>query len=355
MGKSHVRGILAVTVGLAGVLVLAQQATVAADEIHMRDGQVTAQVEVVEETCKEVVFQYEAARGVKSRVSAAEVLRVEYSNQPSSMRKGIAAKNAMRFAEAIGYFKTAMRATNRQWVKQYSLNYLAESMFGSGDAAGAVDTWKTLLREFPETRFLGEARLGIAAALLSTGDKAGAVKAFADARQAVESKSLGKYWQLRVRLAEVAVDVVAKEWQAAKGKYDNLVRDSNRDGFDDVVAQAQVGASRARVELGDIDGASQDLRDLVESDSASDALLAAAYTLLGRCYGKSERQQDALMAYLRVVVLFPHVTSEAPRAFYEAAAVLTAMGGEQNTGRARQLTRELKERFPQSEWAQKAE
>ena len=113
---------------------------------------------------------------------------------------------------------------------------------------------------------------------------------------------------------------------------------------------ATLGKAISRSETGQIDEAIKMVETVIADAGPEDVQLhARAYNALGTCYMKGNKTKDALLAFLHVDVLYKSF----PEAHAEALANLAKLWVLVGKGdRARDASVLLKERYPNSRWAQ---
>lgn len=114
---------------------------------------------------------------------------------------------------------------------------------------------------------------------------------------------------------------------------------------------ATLGKASALAGSGKTDEAIKSVEELIaKADSENLELFARAYTILGNCYKAAGKKKEALMAFLHVDLLYPRF----PEQHAEALANLATLWAElDKPDRASQAAAQLKEKYPNSAWAQK--
>jgi tetratricopeptide (TPR) repeat protein len=143
----------------------------------------------------------------------------------------------------------------------------------------------------------------------------------------------------------------AKQYDKAAAKFDRVLHvdakgklaDSNR-------LSATLGKASCQAGTGKLSDATRIVEDVIsKADPEDQELHARAYNALGNCYKAANRKKDALLAFLHVDLLY----SAVPDQHAEALANLATLWNEVNKAdRAAQARNLLKERYPNSRWAQ---
>ncbi len=116
-------------------------------------------------------------------------------------------------------------------------------------------------------------------------------------------------------------------------------------------AAAQLGKATSLAETGKVQ-AGINLVDTVirNADPKEKELHARAFITLGNCYLKINRTKEALLAFLRVDILYSSIPVTHAEALYNLDH-LWAKVGEEN--RSRQARKSLREKYPASRWAKR--
>jgi TolA-binding protein len=92
------------------------------------------------------------------------------------------------------------------------------------------------------------------------------------------------------------------------------------------------------------------LQDVIaKADPEEAELHALAYNALGHCYLKSDQTKDALLAFLHVDVIYNSSPEAHAEALFHLDRLWKAVGKEDRARQSRDL---LKQRYPNSRWAQ---
>jgi len=113
-------------------------------------------------------------------------------------------------------------------------------------------------------------------------------------------------------------------------------------------ASATLGLAECQAENGKTDEAIKLVEDIIISaDPEAAELHARAYNTLGRCYTSAKRDKDALMASLRVDLLYYTVPQAHAEALHHLAGLWEAVGKPENALAARET---LQQRYANSPW-----
>jgi tetratricopeptide (TPR) repeat protein len=342
--------ILATTLVVLALAAGVSVAPCAADEVLFTDGTRERGCQVTEETYGVVAYRVGGGDGVRQQRPASEVREVVYEKAPAALRRGLSLLAEGQPEAALEAFVEA-RSTGAARHRQHAYAQAARCQLALGDPAGARATWEALLAAVPTTRFVVEARLGVARCLTLAGDLPAARKALATAEAELLGLQLrteaGPGLELeRARLLSAALD-----WPRAIEAHGRVVAGASAQPA--LLAEARVGLAEALLASGDRVRAQAELRPVVaRADELDDALAARAFLALGDCQ-RQAAPREAALSYLRVAILGR--TPYAARACFEAARLVESTPGLGGPGRASELRELLATRWPKSEWATRSE
>ena len=352
-------------------------AVAGADTIHMTDGHSIDDCSVTEESLMEVSYK---RNGKTTTVPASDVLRIDFSTTPGSGRQDLAlidrAETAVRddqFFDAVSDFTTFLDGAISKkaeggrirpaWAPAYAAWRLAELNAAMGKTAEAVAAIEKLEEKFPEARYLPAALLLKAEAQFAGGNSASAKKSLQAVKDLVAQKGISKRWDLEADLAGIVND------ESLKGdkRRDALKRISNQAGSEFASVRNRAQAIGAESFLADKDfDAAKGVFDRISKDSKSDQrTLAIAWSGIGDCLFESISQNPgseanrgtlnaALRAYMRVVVLYKAESDYLARSMVYAGRIYTLMETEEAGENAKKLFGAVTRQFPKTKWAQEA-
>jgi tetratricopeptide (TPR) repeat protein len=298
-------------------------------------------------------------------------------NVPPSL---LAARQAMergRYDEARELLPRMAREDPPVWARQEAAFRTASSWWYEGELEKAVAALADFKKSFPNSWYVPEASQHRARALVELDRPQEAVAEFKSLREtkglAHEVQLEADYWLVWIaeRLAtrakdNRALDQVVRDYEAL------VPRIGGRANLAWLVRRVQVGRASALLAQGKTPEAQQALTQLASSTPATDKLaLAGTHTLLGNAVLKASPKADeatfhqALRHFLRVVTLYgdaPGAEDYLAESLYQSGEMfwqLHSMMKEETerTGyrqRAHREWRDVRQRFPQSGWAQQA-
>lgn len=348
-----------------------------ADRIYLADGKSLDDVTIVNETLAGVAYRA-AGKSNEQTVQADQVLKVEYDKNVPNLLRGaleeLKGESPSRFQDAAsGLFDYADGVLNSgkkekaAWAPAYALHRAIELNQALNSKASTEEVVKLadlLLSKCGDSRYVPYAYVAKANAQRDLGLAKEAGETVATLKEMVRTRAMSDAFRLQAELVEV-------ELSAAKSN-------QKRDRFIEIGGQAGTGhpivRNRARVleaqtylesESKDYAKARKIYEAVIKDPKADDATLASAYLGMGDCLFQEGADKlrangdasvvlkDAVLNYLRVVIVYEDQVRYVPKALYQAAKVFEFMG-EANKPNARRMLSELVRNYPDSEWASQA-
>ncbi len=293
--------------------------------------------------------------GQSQKVPANQVRYVVFADEPSTLRQIRDAVNKGNIERAERYLQNLSRDKVDQEFGVADLQFYEAllgirkaiiSGAGLADSARAMVTFVTQHRDtfhfYPAAEALGD----IAVAMQRPEDAAKYYGAL--------EKSPWKDVQLRgtVRMADALRAAGGEHIADALKRYEALLAlEVEGDDAKRQKERAQIGKAVCQAELGQAESAIQVLIGLIAKTPNNDSeMLASAYNALGLCYQSTDRPKDALLAFLRVELLFPDQAAARAEALYHIQALWGKLEQPNRSIEARQT---LQTEFPNSTWAKK--
>lgn len=349
--------------------VLATASTAArADTIYLVDGSSVPDCTIETEGLLKVEYRVD---NKSAAVDSDKVLAVEFSRRPQLLDRAEAALADELIADAIDeleeYVKGVLASDKPPrrytWAPAHAMYRLAEIHETEGDARAVVAAADRLIKEAPESRYVPFALLKKAQAQ-SDLDKASDAQVTVDALATlIEERGLSERWKLERELAKVLFDDSLKG-SALRSQLGEI---SKRAGSAFPIARnrADVAIGESFLEEKKLDAAEKLFEQVAADPKADDRTLAAAYTGLGDClFQKGVKQgsggeaaatlREALMNYMRVVVVYKEEPRYAPKAMFYAGRVFQLLNDEESEQRAQQLYRAVIREYGDTSWAGEA-
>jgi len=257
-----------------------------------------------------------------------------------------------KYASAIKSLQTALKDQSaKRWIGQYALLSIAGAQQDwakqlQGAAAKkkfgeAASTYKNLLKTVPNTRFWADATLGLAECSVRTGRYADVEAALKD----IFAKKLGDEWTFRAEMVKADMRAAQKKLDEAQKLLANITQRAAK-AHPDIANAASLRRSDCLVSAKRYKEA-RTILDVLGRQGSSNELRATAYNKLGDCLLAQKEYREALLAYLRVVVLFFKVKDQHAKALYWAAKCFEKRA---ESNRAKELYKELTSKYPESPW-----
>lgn len=350
---------------LSFVLVFLAIPVFAGDIIVLKNGKRidNESVEVTGETLKEITYTIKVSgKKTDMKQKASEVERVDYSDAPSTYKKGISFQSQGKYDSAIEQYTQAMQEKKvRNWIKQYASLYIGQCYLALGETnksnfKEAVKTFEGLLREFPSTRFILEATIGLGDAYAGSGNYAKAEETYNQLVKLVRAENFDKEWELQGELKKCRIFELQEDYNRAIQAYNSLASSASKDSKKiSNMAKLQVG--KCHIKNKDFSSALGHFGSLKSSSKDDLEVVSGSWAGLGLCYFQQGKYEEAYDAYITYVGQAFYSREEGPSAYYYLAECIEKLGNKKvpNAKKARKwyLTR-LVEKFPASSWAEKA-
>jgi hypothetical protein len=341
----------------------------AADTIIKVDGSQESNCTVVSESLTEVVYK-EEGKSAKKKVAAENVLRVEFSRFPDQVDRAEMAVADDQIPDAVadleefvaGVVESGKPNRKHPWSGPYAMARLIELNTTMGRWDEVVKAADTLISKAADSRYVPGAYLAKAEALGQQDKSKDAGKVLDDFMELIRSKGLSDGLGLECQLAQIVLDPALK----GRSKRDRLAALSGEAGssFPVVRNRADVAEAESHLESKAY-GAAEELFGRVISDpKADERTLAGAYAGLGDClFQRSGKEgagtkdavlRRALLAYLRVVVVYRDQTRYVPRAMFYAGRVFDQFEDDASKDHAQKMYRAVRRTYPGSKWAEEA-
>ncbi|MFW6158486.1 MAG: tetratricopeptide repeat protein [Planctomycetota bacterium] len=365
-------------VGLAGLWLglLAAAAQGAAklqipDTITKRDGTTVRRAEVTRATMKGVTY-----KPFGKPDAAAETIPLE---QVEEVRWG----DARQFNLVIRHvdeeeWDRALKALEREvkpeprdfWYKPYRVLLHGRILLETGKPEEALEKLNLVVDKFPTSFYALRAIHGKARAHRELDQHDEAAKTY---RRLARH---GGLWRLIGKEGEAESYVLGEKLERAADAYETLVAVSEAvlrepgplkndlDRVREIYQRALVGKAMVLIKQGRPAKARRWI-DQVDEKITSKASRLRLYMALGELHFDAGRKsadeaekkihfKKAVLAYMRVYILYPDAEELRPQAMFGAATASSYLGGSTDRGRARRLYKELIDTYPKSEFADKA-
>lgn len=346
-------------IALTALITAALGAGASADQVIMLKGNPVSDVKVTSWTYEEVVCQTGSGGGATLKFKTSKVKDVEFDSQPGAYREGKEAYAKGNWEKAGAEFQDVIKNTKNKansLFYQFSAYYLGDCYFQLRAYADAKDTLNELVKVAPKARFLPQALVLLGRIAMIEGKLDEARKPFEQLLKLAQTvEGLDKRYLYLAQVWLGRAELQAGNLDKAKD-YFSKVKSRGR-AFPGEAKKALVGYAICQLQDKKYREARRDFEKFIEqSDLYRDGYeLAQAYNGIGTSYYAEKDYENALRAFLRVIVLFDRETGEQPKALYHAYKCfeILAPGNSEYGLRAKQLRSELRSRFSQSTWAKR--
>jgi len=346
-------------------------ALASADTIHTTEGRTIDDCTVLEESLLEVTYRRGGSN--KTTMPSSEVLRIEFTTMPTLVDRAETAVADDQVFDAVSdltvYLEGALNKLENgsrvrpAWAPAYAAWRLAELNATMGKMPETLAATGKLIAKFPDSRYIPAALLLKAEVQFAGGEGGAAKKTLEGVTKLVAERGISERWDFDAKIATIMYD----DKLNGEKRREALKRVATQAGskFASVRNRAQAIGAETLLDEKDFETA-QTVFERVAKDSKSDQrTLAIAWSGLGDCHFQAGSKnptseaskaslQDALKAYMRVVVLFKGESNYVGRAMVYAGRIYTMMETEEAADNARKLFGAVIRQFPGSKWAQEA-
>ncbi len=335
---------------LLGVVALAQVARAAGkDRVLLVEGK-PQKGTVTKDNAEGVTLRFPGSG--TADYSREQVVKVEYEGRPTEYDTGVNLFDSGNYENALRWLGQALERKHPSLLKQYILYYTAKSHQKLNEPAEAIPAFEGIAGQGGKSRFLYEA----AESLIELYSEAGRID---DARRMLRGlptpKTRGE--KLKRLIFRAVIEENDGKLRRAMQIYGQAKRDAGH-GDQEEWARAAVGVVRCMLGLNKHSQAAKDVAGLVNSGKLGD-YYAEAYVILGDALMATAKTDEdyeaAILAYLRVPALYPgNEATEAKALLGAGQAYQRVTGNEDAKNRAAKLFRMLKQKYPNSSYAEQA-
>lgn len=358
------------TSSLLAPLALLVAGSASADKIYLADGTILSGVDVQSEKIDKVQYKPKDG-GRKEEVDAELVLKVEYSEKPAAFQGAEYDFKDKAFLSAVdeyGNYLENLRDKpdkDHPWAPaaaQFRIAHIHKVML---DKDGLTDAVAALEAKFADSRYLPEAMVALADLHRLLGDKGASLNAVKAIEEKVKTGAFPSRWDVEAKVRRALVDGSLKG-ESLERELDRLAKGAA--AFPSARAVALAERARLMTARGAAAEAADSLRDVIAKTSASDEVMAAAYTALGAALfadAEAKREagdrEDAIATYgearlalMRVVVSYKFEGTYVAESAYLAGRCFVEIKDEGAADNARSLFRFVIRNFRGSDWADKS-
>lgn len=333
---------------LAMVASLAVSVSLRADTVRKVDGQTVG--DVVEMSAVEVIVE---RSGVRTPVPVNEIQSILYSDEPARLKTARFAIEAGRYEDAVAGLETiklddVKRAEVKQDVQFYTALAKARLALAGADPKAIIEAGGLMVafvNDNPKNYHNLDANEMVGDLLVAAGKYSGSREYYARVGAAPwpDYKMRAGVATGRALLAEGKTDEARLSFQGV------LDVQAQGESADRQRLAATLGKARCLAEAGAGDEAVKLIDDVIaKADPEATRLHAQAYNALGLAHRKAQRNQDALLAFLHVDVLYFTLPKEHIEALENLVELWEAVQNPQRADQAAEILRERYKRSPRS-------
>jgi tetratricopeptide (TPR) repeat protein len=333
-----------------GVWLIAVSTAAALDSIKTNSGSVLGNIR----STSPVKVEMERNGEIKD-ISVNQIETIFYGIEPASLRNAKISILGGRYEEALG----AIGRINADEITQKQLREdieyytaLAEAKLaisGSGKIAEAGRSMIAFTKKYPASYHYFQACETI-------GDLLVANRTFANAEEyyAKVAKAPWPDYQMRANVAMGRALYAQEKYPAALKVFDKVLADNNQDPLSQAQHQAaKIGKAAVLAALKQNDKAIELIETILPQTAADDTgTLARAYNILGTALRQEGKDQEALMAFLHVDLLYSSLPDAHAEALYNLAELWEKFRKPERALRARQV---LEQQYKNSSWAKRGD
>lgn len=337
----------------AGVAVASERGT---DRIVLKSGRSFSRVAVLKDGHDKVEIDRDGDGKANETFTAEAVESISYGDAPKAFRQATLDYRVGRFSAAIEQFEAALQAeeTREFWLKPYSYFYIGECFRQLAETdkellPKARAAYERVLLEAPDSRLAPDAIRGLGLCFLEQGDTDEARSEF---EKLVADDRYGAIWGLRGKLLVARVDGALGKYKEGMALCEKVAAAAAAADRKDLAAEAVCAQAELLLAAKEYDKAQQAFRGIALAARESDVKTKAfAYNGIGDALLGEGRTREALLAYLRVRVLYFRARKQLPRGLYGAARCFRIL---RKSNEARELVTLLEKEYPNSIWTAKA-
>jgi tetratricopeptide (TPR) repeat protein len=344
------------------------------DVVVMTEGGKVVQKPGVVESADYDKVVFVASGGRKADLPAADVVEIKWSDAPAGYEDGTRALAAGDLAAAQKGFRDALNEKDvkpdlREWLVEFGNAGLGRALLGLGEADKAAEAYAKARGANAKSMILDQILSGLAEAEMMRNKGEAAAKAAEDLVAAAKSARRPS-WELDAYMLRAKGELQAGDWTGAASAYDDAIRfaeNAEKSEKNDVAKKhlqragvqaatlkgwALVAKAEASKSTADFDAARSYFDGLASKHPNEPSVRASATNASGVAKLSSGDAKGALRLFAETEVVHFRAGAEVARALWYQAECWRKLGNEQ--ARADRL-KDLKEQFPGSEWARRAQ
>ncbi|MFO7904810.1 MAG: hypothetical protein R6U98_19260 [Pirellulaceae bacterium] len=248
----------------------------------------------------------ELSSGRKTRIDSSRVRGYETEREPAH-EKGNQLFKEQRYADAVISYRNAIEQEQRRWMRRVILAQTVRCYRNMRQIVEAGETFRLILQSDPTTPWLDAMPLAWASSPLPAG-LAERARRWTKDNEVPAMRLIGASWLLATASRQEAIEVLDELSSARDPRIAKL---------------SQIQLWRARLVTAPTEALEQWENELM---TLPDSLRAGPYFLLGKLRARHKRHQAAVLAFMRVPILYASQHDLAAEALFAAGEQLEKTG-----------------------------
>lgn len=326
------------------------------DSVTLDSGRIEANLTILREGWDQLEVDRDGDGKADEPIPADTVAEVSFEDEPQAFRAAKVALKYGRMEDAAENFAKALedKTARAFWLQPHANYHLGECRRALAEADKALypearAAYEAALTASPDGRLAPFAVERTGLCLLAEGKSDEAVQRF----RKLADGAYGKAFELRGKLRLAQATGQANQHEEALKTVEEVVARATAEGRKELLGEARlvrpellIGAKRYA------EAREQFLKVASEATEQDVNTKARAYNGVGDCLLAEGQPRDALLAYLRVRVLYFKSDSEYPRALFGAARCFTLL---KEPARAKEIVDLLARDYATTAWAVRAQ
>jgi tetratricopeptide (TPR) repeat protein len=334
-----------------------------------------SRLRVESESIDGVTYRLKAGNRQETR-KVGEIRAVYYGDAPPEWQQGLELCARREYARALTSFTGALNAPEvRDWIKEHVAYQIARcraalARVDRKEIDKANEAFEKFLETYPQSRLRPDALLGYGSLLMLAGNPGEARRHFEDAQQLAKSKDLFVRYGFEASLGIADTFSEEKKWAQALPEYESVeqrtgsgMRTAKAESVKRVLEQLRMRAAARRGDAlltkAEDTGRDQDFQTaksyfagLTGKLGRADRVVAMSKIGEAVCLLHGGQHREALRQLAEARVRYFSEKDEVAMALYYMSRAAAKLG---HAHQAELYTKELKETFPDSDWARRAD
>lgn len=316
-----------------------------ADVIIMEGNRKLSPVVVAKETFEQVIYYYGMDTSqTPQKLDSRKVVRIERDKIPLDYQTAESYFESGSFQRAIEAYQNGLR--NKDWTRQHCLYKIAFCYVQLNKHADAIKAYQVLLKEFPDTWYQADTAWDLAQCYQKLNQWDRAAQYYNQAKTLYPKRNLNSPRILESQYQQAFCTEKKGGAAAAIPLYQAVLKQSSRQPEINQMAQLRLASCYFQTK-NEKQGKQILLQVLKEVSPDQKNLLAEIYVRLGQSFFQERKLQEALLCYMRVILIYPE-EREANQAAFQGAIYCMDLLKKENpeyAARASQLRQLQQQKF----------